>query len=421
MTADAGSTSLAAAPFEGAPDRSRSARPPFVRWLDADDDVATAVDAVASGTVVTVQSDDVERRIVAHDDIPAGHKIAVHALAAGVRVRKYGECIGRLTRDVPEGAWVHDHNLVSTAVRDARDEAAWSRSTDVDVETVGDVRVDVGRSVVFDANDERLWWVDAGRVPALHGLDLSSGRHRTWTMRDGVGAIALASGHRLVVTARAAVRLYDPLTGASTPLAEAAAELRDHDLGPAVVDRRGRLWCGARPPQSSDAHGSVQRLDPDGAWTLVASGWVVPGGIVVDGEGRRLLVSDARRGLVEALDLHDDGTLGTRRVHADVGALPGAPAGGAVDGDGCTWWTLCDGGALLRLRPDGRLDRIVRLPVSRPTSCAFGGAGLARLFVTTASHGTRAIDEPLAGRVLALDVGVAGRAAHAFGVDEARR
>jgi len=422
MPADIPSATLATKPLEITEERAGSAvRPAFVRWLDADDDVATAVDALASGTVVTVRSADVERRIVAHDDIPAGHKIAVRALAAGVRARKYGECIGRLTCEVAEGAWVHDHNLVSTAVRDARDDAAWAGSGDVDVEAVGDVRADIGRSVVFDAHDERLWWVDAGRASALHGLHLSSGRHRAWTMREGVASVALASGHRLVVTTRGAVRLCDPVTGALAPLANADAEIRDHDFGPAIADARGRLWCGARPSGSSEAHATLQRLDADGALTRVASGWVAPGGIVVDAHGATLLASDTRRGFVEAFDIHDDGTLGGRRVLADLGALPGGPAGGALDADGCTWWTMCDGGALLRLRPDGRLDRIIRLPVSRPTSCAFGGAGLARLLVTTASRGTRAIDEPLAGRLLALDVGVTGRPAHAFTPDEAVR
>ena len=57
------------------------------------------------------------------------------------------------------------------------------------------------------------------------------------------------------------------------------------------------------------------------------------------------------------------------------------------------------------------MERVVRLPVTKPTSCAFGGRDYRELFVTTATRGMSASQlaaEPLAGRVLVLDVGVAG-------------
>jgi sugar lactone lactonase YvrE len=82
-----------------------------------------------------------------------------------------------------------------------------------------------------------------------------------------------------------------------------------------------------------------------------------------------------------------------------------------VDAEGHLWSAQFDGGCLVRYAPDGTMDRVVRLPVSKPTSCGFGGAGYRDLYVTTATRGLSADDllaEPLAGHVLVLDVGVAG-------------
>src|SRR6266700_3011460 len=71
------------------------------------DDVAVAVDALHAGDVVRVG----DRAIEIRDAIPAGHKIALRAIAAGDPVRKYGWPIGRATAPIEAGAWIHSHNL----------------------------------------------------------------------------------------------------------------------------------------------------------------------------------------------------------------------------------------------------------------------------------------------------------------------
>lgn len=69
---------------------------------------------------------------------------------------------------------------------------------------------------------------------------------------------------------------------------------------------------------------------------------------------------------------------------------------------------------MARFRPDGTLDAIVKLPVSRPTSCAFGGSVLKTLYVTTARQGLDEAQlqrEPLAGAVFAYETAVSGHSA----------
>ena len=66
---------------------------------------------------------------------------------------------------------------------------------------------------------------------------------------------------------------------------------------------------------------------------------------------------------------------------------------------------------LVRYRPDGRLDREIVLPVTRPTMVAFGGADLQTLYITTASHRLspeQRAAQPLAGGIFAVEAGVRG-------------
>ena len=69
------------------------------------------------------------------------------------------------------------------------------------------------------------------------------------------------------------------------------------------------------------------------------------------------------------------------------------------------------GWSLIRITPDGRLDRSIELPVEKPSMPAFAGPDLATLVVTSISSGGRrpaAPGQPEAGAVLAMDVGISG-------------
>lgn len=83
----------------------------------------------------------------------------------------------------------------------------------------------------------------------------------------------------------------------------------------------------------------------------------------------------------------------------------------AADQEGCLWVALSEGWSILRLTPDGEVDRVLPLPVPHPTDIGFGGAGERTLFVTTSRHGLALealASAPLSGRVLMADAGVTG-------------
>ncbi len=84
---------------------------------------------------------------------------------------------------------------------------------------------------------------------------------------------------------------------------------------------------------------------------------------------------------------------------------------------GYLWVALWSGGAVRRYAPDGALDRVVPVPVSHPTSCAFGGRDLGDLYVTTAATALTPdarLSQPLAGGLFRCRPGVRGRPAHRF-------
>jgi sugar lactone lactonase YvrE len=100
-----------------------------------------------------------------------------------------------------------------------------------------------------------------------------------------------------------------------------------------------------------------------------------------------------------------------RRTFADLSDAEGVPDGLTVDLDGCVWVAMWGGSALRRFTPDGQPDAVLPVPVSQPTSCAFGGPDLADLYITTARVGlteAQLAAQPLAGRLLHVRPGPIG-------------
>jgi L-arabinonolactonase len=99
------------------------------------------------------------------------------------------------------------------------------------------------------------------------------------------------------------------------------------------------------------------------------------------------------------------GAISNRRVFLDTRHLPWRVDGANFDAEGYYWCALVYDWSIARFAPDGRLDRMIRLPTRFPTMCCFGGANLDILYVTTASYfldeqGFK--EQPLAGSVLSI-------------------
>ena len=90
---------------------------------------------------------------------------------------------------------------------------------------------------------------------------------------------------------------------------------------------------------------------------------------------------------------------------------PGFPDGATVDAEGFLWSAQFKASRVVRYAPDGRVDRVVEMPVDKPTAVAFGGPALDTLYITSASQHMSAADvaaQPLAGALFALKPGVRG-------------
>lgn len=74
--------------------------------INPKDDVIVALKPLKQGTV--------EEGVTLLQDVKAGHKIALFDMSKGHLLIKYGHVIGKLSKDVKKGEWIHSHNLVTS-------------------------------------------------------------------------------------------------------------------------------------------------------------------------------------------------------------------------------------------------------------------------------------------------------------------
>lgn len=115
---------------------------------------------------------------------------------------------------------------------------------------------------------------------------------------------------------------------------------------------------------------------------------------------------------IVAFDYSSEGEpLSQRRTLASFADEPGLPDGSCVDAEGGVWNAEWEGRRVVRIAPDGKIDQVIAVPVWKPTCCAFGGANLDTLFITTSrlmSDEKTLANEPQSGGLFAVKPGVRG-------------
>lgn len=287
-----------------------------------------------------------------------------------------------------------------------------------DAELVLDARAELGEGIVWDASLARLVWVDImrGRV---HRFDPASGLSEVRDIGQPVGAAAPAADGGLVVATPEGFARLDFESGRMTPLGAVERDVPGNRMNDGACDPAGRFWAGTMAIDERAGAGSLYRLDPDGRVTLMISAVTISNGLAWSADTRRMFYVDSPTQRIDVFDFdRATGAIGNRRPFASISVEDGIPDGLTIDVDDGVWVALWGGGRLHRYTRDGVLDRVVRLPVTYPTRCAFGGPELDELFVTSA---WRALTEdereaqPHAGGIYRLRPGIRGRRATPFG------
>jgi gluconolactonase len=183
--------------------------------------------------------------------------------------------------------------------------------------------------------------------------------------------------------------------GTTTVLADRFEGKRLNSPNDLVVKSDGTIWFTdpdygilsdytGQKATSEIGRNCVFRLDPaTGALSIATDTLDKPNGLAFSPDETILYIADSggthRLGgphEIVAFDVRENGTLGGRRIFAEIS--PGVPDGFRVDEDGNIWTSAADG--VHCLAPDGALIGKIRIP-EVVANVEFGGPQRSRLFI----------------------------------------
>ena len=267
----------------------------------------------------------------------------------------------------------------------------------------------VGEGAYWDWRAQELLMVDiiGGRV-----IKFSPNGEliKEFQLGNHVGAvIGIENSDDYLLVEQRGLSLLKP-TGARTEILTLIPTDERKRFNDAKVDPSGRLWAGVMGYEKHPGDGALYSYQAHGLMHQMITDLTVPNGMDWTNDGKTMYFIDSPTRTVGVYDFDLETAEISLRKKLEI-PVPGHPDGMTLDAEDNLWIALWDGSAVIKLSPDGKLLDQIKLPVSRVTTCAFGGKDLSTLYITSASL---EVDEDLAGSVFTYQTDTQGKQANLF-------
>lgn len=277
-------------------------------------------------------------------------------------------------------------------------------------EVIADYACHTGEGPLWHPVEERLYWAD---IPPgkIFRYDPASGAHEKVldTGGEAIGGYTFqADGSLLLFMARGRVAVWREGQPLQTVIEQIEQEVEGR-FNDVIADPMGRVFCGTMP--IGDRGGKLYRLDRDGSLTVVIEDAGTSNGMGFTTDLKHFYHQDSRRALSRRWDYDvESGAISNPTVIIQEDrAVGGSPDGMTLDGANGIWSARWGGHALVHHMPDGRELQRIKFPIPKISSATFGGVNYTDLYLTTAGGHNKENEHPLAGALLRINLGIAGK------------
>lgn len=274
-----------------------------------------------------------------------------------------------------------------------------------------DVRASLGECPLWSVAERALYWVDIN-APSLNRFDPATDRNTVMPMPQSIGSFGFRAGGGFIVALRDGIWLADSSGRLERKVASPPYEPGHHRFNDGRCDPQGRFVVGTMNEHRDADDAALYRVGAGFDLARLFGGITISNGLAWSPDGETMYHADTPARTVRAYDYDPhSGTPANGRVFAQWQGETERPDGGAVDSAGNYWIAFYRGGKVVQLSPRGEALAEFGVPAMCPTMCAFGGADLCTLYVTSARQqrdGEELARLPQSGGIFSMRVGVPG-------------
>lgn len=275
-----------------------------------------------------------------------------------------------------------------------------------------------GEGAVWHPEHAALYWADINRF-LVHKYSPVSDATESWLFDEPVVSINLTTDPDILLLVMATrIAFWAPAAHPKTSTIHSLPTAPSMRFNDAKIDPRGSLWVGTmrnnvgHQGENLDVEftdGVLYRIDPDGSVSEWMNGIGISNTLAWSPDHSTFYFGDTDANALYAFAFDQDTGTISRRTPFLTEYEHGLPDGSAMDSEGYLWNTRPTAACLIRIRPDGSIDRIISLPTLKPTTCAFGGPDLRTLFITSARS-----EDRLSGSLFSLRTEIPGHPIERF-------
>lgn len=268
----------------------------------------------------------------------------------------------------------------------------------------------LGECPLWDPIRQVLFWIDID-MGLLHEYNPKTLDLEVNEIGQKLGCIALTETDRLLLATELGFAFYRAGEPPPTNFLDVIPQSIGSMFNDGKVSPNGELWIGSKGPRGTS---KLYRLSHDLTCSILLEDISISNGIGWSLDGRYFFHTDSLDHSIYRYTLQ-----GEKLTDKEVFYTPakGTPDGLTIDAGGNLWVAIWDGGRIVQLSPEGKELAQILMPVSRPTSIAFGGKNLTTLFITSASVDFSEKEksaQPYAGALFSIQPQVAGLPSQSF-------
>ena len=259
----------------------------------------------------------------------------------------------------------------------------------------------LGEGPLWDSKRTTICWLDIVEG-IIHQYNINSRQHRTIHVGQMIGCICLSSDGNFIAGLKNGIAKIDRETGQLEMMAHPEKHLPGNRFNDGRCDPAGRFWAGTMAISEEEGAGNLYMMDHEGVVSKKIEGVTISNGLAWSPDYRTLYYIDTPTQQVVAFNYDiSSGKISGKHVVINIPDDQGWPDGMTIDIEGMLWIAHWGGWQVSRWDPNtGQQLLRIPLPVSKVTSCTFGGEALDDLYITSASidlSEKENTEQPLAG------------------------